>query len=251
MKIPTGRFVWFDYVAPDEAKAKGFFGELFGWKARSVPTPDGRTYTMFTVHDQMIGGYIKTPKGAPEVGHWLSHLQVADVKAASDKVVALGGKVHKPAEKMGEYGTMAIVADPLGGSFALWQPAKAEGTGDFTDLPNTFCWNELYTADPGKSVAFYSALAGFTEQQMPMPTGTYHVLNFEGKGRAGVVKPPQPMIQAWMPYVHVADVDQTLAQATRLGGTVHVPGHDVPGVGRIGIFTDNQNGWLGLLAPAR
>src|SRR5690242_7634535 len=39
--IPTGRFVWFDYVAKDLAKAQGFFGELFNWKTQEIPTADG------------------------------------------------------------------------------------------------------------------------------------------------------------------------------------------------------------------
>jgi predicted enzyme related to lactoylglutathione lyase len=248
--IPTGRFVWFDYVAKDQAKATGFYGELFGWKTQTIPVPGGGTYTMFTVNDQMIGGFMPTPKGAPEAGHWLSQLQVADATAAADKVTALGGKVLKAPEKMGEFGTMAIVADSLDGAFALWQPAKAEGTGDFKGQPNTWCWNELYTQDTAKSVAFYSKLAGFTEKAMDMPSGTYHVLSFDGHDRAGVMTPPMPMPQAWMPYVQVANADQTVEKAKRLGATIHVAGDDVPGIGRIAILEDTQGGWLGLLQPA-
>ena len=45
MAIPTGRFVWFDYVAPDVKKAQGFYGELFNWSTQDVPMPDG-AYTM-------------------------------------------------------------------------------------------------------------------------------------------------------------------------------------------------------------
>src|SRR5262245_22221153 len=98
-KIPTGRFVWFDYVAKDQAKATGFYGELFGWKTQTIPVPGGGSYTMWTINDQTIGGFMTTPKGAPEVGHWLSHLAVADATASADKVTKLGGKVLKAPEK--------------------------------------------------------------------------------------------------------------------------------------------------------
>jgi predicted enzyme related to lactoylglutathione lyase len=242
--------VWFDYVGKDQAKATGFYGELFGWKTQTIPLPGGASYTMFTINDQMIGGFMPTPKGAPDVGHWLSHLQVADAQAAADKVTKLGGKVLKAPEKMGEFGTMAVVADPLGGPFALWQPGKSEGNSDFKGQPGTWCWNELYTQDTAKSVAFYSGLAGFTEKAMDMPTGTYHVLSFDGKERAGVMKAPMPMPQAWMPYVQVSTTDQSVEKAKKLGAKVHVPGEDVPGVGRIAVLEDTQGGWIGLLQPS-
>lgn len=246
----TGKFVWFDYVAPDIKKAQGFFGELFHWKTQEVPAAaHGVPYTMIALGDQTIGGYVPTPEGAPKIGHWVSSLAVRDANATCAQIVSLGGKVHKQPEKMGEYGSMAIVADPQGGVFALWQPAKDEGTGDYKDLPGAFCWNELAAKDPVKAVAFYTQL-GFTEEKMDMGTMTYHVLNRDGKARAGVMQTPMPDApQAWMPYVQVKDVDATVAKATKLGAQIHMPPNDVPGVGRLAIFTDPQGGWLGLLAP--
>jgi uncharacterized protein len=248
--IPTGRFVWFDYVAKDIAKAQGFFGELFNWKTQEVPTPDGKAYTMITLGDQTIGGYMPTPEGAPPVGHWLTSLQVQNAKQSCEKVKSLGGKVHKEPMEMGGFGTFAIVADNDGGVFALWQPAKADGTGDFKGIPGAFVWNELGAKDPTKAVAFYTQL-GFTEEKMDMGGMTYHVLNSDGKGRAGIMKTPMPEApQAWMPYVQVANCDATIAKATKLGSKVHLEPHDVPGVGRLAIFTDPQGGWLGVLQPA-
>ena len=250
--IPTGRFVWFDYVAKDIPKAQGFFGELFHWKTQAVPMHDGGTYTMITLDDQMIGGYTPTPEGAPPIGHWLSSLQVPDAKATCAKIESLGGKVFKQPISMDEFGTFAIVADPQGGVFALWQPAKVNGTGDYKDKPGAWCWNELSAHDPVKAVAFYTQL-GFEEQTMEMPGfGTYHVLTSDGVPRAGVMKTPMPDApQAWMPYVQVANVDQTVERAQKLGAQVHVPPNDIATVGRLAIFTDPQGGWLGVLAPEK
>ena len=252
MTIPTGRFVWFDYVAKDIKKAQGFFGELFNWKTQEIPSPDGKGYTMIALGDQTIGGYMTTPPGAPAIGHWLSYLQTPDAKATCAKITSLGGKVHKEPSTMAEYGTMAIVADNGSGVFALWQPTKAEGTGDYKDVPGAFCWNELAAHDPVKAVAFYSQF-GFTAEKMEMPGfGTYHTLNSDGKPRAGVMKTPMPEApQAWTPYVQVNDVDTTCAKLTKLGGKVQMPPNDVAGVGRIAVFTDPQGGWLGLLAPEK
>jgi uncharacterized protein len=248
--IPTDRFVWFEYVSQDAAKAQGFFGELFNWGTQSVPMPEG-AYTMITAGKDTIGGYLPTPAGAPAHAHWLSHLQVASTSETAGKIAALGGKVAKQPFKVGDFGTMAVVLDPLGGVFALWQPTKPEGTGDFKELENTWCWNELYTEDPAKSVAFYQAVAGFTVDTMDMgPMGTYHVLNAGGKSRGGILRSPMPGIpQNWTPYVQVADADAVVARATRLGASVKLPANDVPNVGRIAVFTDPLGAPIGILQP--
>jgi predicted enzyme related to lactoylglutathione lyase len=251
MTIPTGRFVWFEYVSTDSAKAQGFFGELFNWKTQSVPMPDG-AYTMIALDkDTTIGGYMPTPKGAPPHAHWLPHLQVTDAAATLAIVAANGGKIAAQPFKLGEVGTMGVALDPLGGVFAVWQPTKPMGTGDFKGVDNAWCWNELYTEDPAKSVAFYEKVAGFTDAPMDMgPMGTYHVLNFDGKSRGGVMKSPMPNIpQNWMPYVQVANVDAIAAKAKKLGADIKVPPNDAPGVGRFAVFTDPMGAPLGILQP--
>lgn len=250
-KIPTGRFVWFEYASKDAKKGQGFYGELFGWKTKEMeggPAP----YTMIAVGDDTIGGYWPAPpEGAPQHAHWISHLQVEDAKATAAKVKSLGGSVKMEAMKVGDSGTFAVVADPTGAVFSLWQPEKHEGSADFKGKPGTWVWNELQTNDADKAVAFYKALAGFTEEKMDMgPMGTYHVLNFEGKGRAGVMKSPMAEIPPnWLPYVQVEDTDKTAERAKKLGGTITVPPTDIPDVGRFAVITDNQGGVIGILKP--
>lgn len=247
--IPTGRFVWFDYVAKDLGKAQGFYGELFHWKTQPVPLGDGNAYTMIALGDATQGGYMETPPGAPPVGHWISYLQVADAKAACTKIESLGGKVYKQPFAMGP-GTMAIVADNGGGVFALWQPSKPEGTGDYKDAAGAFCWNELAAHDLDKATAFYTQL-GFTAEKVNMGQ-EYVVLSSDGKPRAGILKSPMPEApQAWMPYVQVASTDQSVAKAEKLGAKVALAAHDVPTVGRIAVLNDPQGGWLGVLQPEK
>jgi len=79
----------------------------------------------------------------------------------------------------------------------------------------------------------------------------YHLLNSDGKGRAGVTKPSMPGVPtAWTPYVGVANADQITEKAKRLGATVHVGPQDIPNVGRFAIFTDANAGTIGILQPA-
>jgi hypothetical protein len=249
---PSSKFVWFEYVSTEAAKAQGFYGELFNWGTRDVPMPNG-SYTMITAGGETIGGYMTTPPGAPARAHWMSHLAVADAHASAERVKALGGRVGKAPFKMGDAGTMAVVFDPLDGMFALWQSAQpaAAGTPVWKGTPGNWCWNELHTQDAAKSVAFYTQLAGFSDAAMEMPgMGAYHQLMADGVPRGGILKPRMPDApQSWLPYVQVASADATHTKAKKLGATVHVPPTDIPGVGRFAVFADPCGASIGVLQP--
>jgi hypothetical protein len=52
------------------------------------------------------------------------YIEVEDVEAASAQVKELGGKVWKPKAEVPEYGWFAVVCDPQGAYFGLWQNKK-------------------------------------------------------------------------------------------------------------------------------
>lgn len=252
--IPTGRFVWFEYVSNDAKKAQAFFGELFHWKTKTTPMPQG-AYTMIVLGNDTIGGYLPPPPGAPPHAHWLPHLQVANAQEIANKVKALGGKIAKEPFKVSDFGTMAVVLDPLGGEFALWQPAKPQDVGgDYKGVDGSWIWNELTTEDPDKSVAFYKAIGGFEVETMknegagPGPD-RYEILKSDGKGRGGIMK-LQGVPQMWMPYVKVADTDATVDKAKRLGATSKMPAETIPNVGRLAVLIDPLGAPLGILKPS-
>lgn len=250
-KIPTGRFVWFEYSSKDAKKAQAFFGELFGWKTKDMEAA-GNTYTMIALGDKTIGGYWPAPPpGAPQHAQWISHLQVEDATASAARAKQLGGEVKMEPMKVGDAGTFAVIKDPTGAAFSVWQPDQHHGQADYLGKPGAFVWNELVTDDPERAVAFYSALAGLEEQKMDMGTMTYHVLNRDGSGRAGVMKAQQSGQEPqWIPYVQVDNVDQTVERATRMGATAVMPAMDVPEVGRIAVLVDPQGATIGLLHPS-
>ena len=241
------KFVWFEYVSTDANKAQGFFGELFGWSSKKVPM-GGTEYTMIAQGDTTIGGYMAPPPGAPTRAHWLSHLGVANAKESAAKVTALGGKVLMDAFPVGEHGTMAVVADPHGAPLALWQPATSGGGP--AEAVGRFTWNELSSKDAAASVAFYTALGGFTVETKEMGHGAYHVLSSGSEMVAGIMPSPMPEApHAWTPYVQVANTDASADRAKRLGATIIVPPTDVPNVGRFAVFADPQGAILGILQP--
>jgi len=251
--IKPGRFVWFEYISSDENKAQAFYGELFHWKTKPLPLPQG-SYTMIALGDETMGGYVKTPPGAPAHAHWLPHLQVQNAQETATKIKSLGGKVAKEPFKVGDVGTMAVVTDPLGAAFALWQPNNPPpGSGDYSGKDGGWVWNELYSDDPDRSIAFYRAIGGFEHERMQggrdAGPDRYDILNSDGKGRAGVMK-LSGVPAMWMPYIKVANADATVAQAKKLGATIKNGPESIPNVGRIAVISDPLGAVFGILQPA-
>jgi predicted enzyme related to lactoylglutathione lyase len=114
-------------------------------------------------------------------------------------------------------------------------------------------WNELMTSDPEKSKAFWSAVAGWTFEPMPMGEGmTYTIIKSGAEMRGGMMKrePHMGPMDGWMMYVAVDDVDKAAKTTAAKGGKVLNGPFDVPGVGRIAIIADATGAAVGIMTPA-
>ncbi len=113
-------FVHVELNTTDIAKAKAFYGALFGWKQKDVPMGGGNSYTMVDVGDGTGGGMQAHPvSGAPSA--WLAYVNVDDLKASTEKARKLGATVmREPMEVMG-MGSLSIIVDPTGAVLGLWQ----------------------------------------------------------------------------------------------------------------------------------
>ena len=70
--------------------------------------------------------------------------------------------------------------------------------------------------------------------------GVYTMCKRGDKDACGMMKMP-PEAEArphWLPYVAVADVDASAARITELGGMIHYPPTDIPGIGRFAVGAD-------------
>lgn len=248
MTYDYGRFVWFEHLSNDEARAAGFYGETVGWKTQSMPMPQG-AYTMIVAGENTIAGYSKPPKdGIPP--HWVSYVSVEDVDATAKKVIANGGKALMDAFDIPGVGRMQPVADPFGAAFFLFH--GAEGDRPAAEGAGAFHWNELMTTEPEKAVDFYEKVLGYTHETMEMPEGTYFVLKNGDAMRGGVMK--KPMAEApntWFQYVTVDDCDAAVERAKKNGGTPLGEPMDVPGVGRFAHLKDPVGAAIGVITPAK
>ena len=124
---------------------------------------------------------------------------------------------------------------------------------DAMKTPGAFSWSELTTTDPASAAEFYGTLFGWTIKDMGAAMGDYRVANVGEVGVGGIMGMPPgapPMPPHWGCYVTVANVGQTLAKATSLGGKVIVPAMDIPGVGRMAVLQDPQGAVLSIIAYA-
>ncbi len=125
--------------------------------------------------------------------------------------------------------------------------------GNSTPAAGTFCWNELMTTDAAKAKEFYAALFGWKMNDMPMGPGTYTMLMNGGEQAGGLmqIRPDMgPIPSHWLSYVMVPNVDAAIQHAGALGAQIHVPGMDIPGIGRFGVFADPTGATLAVFQPA-
>ncbi len=120
-----------------------------------------------------------------------------------------------------------------------------------TSNKGTFVWYEHFTRDPKAAIAFYTEVFGWTIQ--PFGQGSDYAMWVNGQGPlGGVMSPPaEDAPLGWYSYVHVEDVDASVALVQKLGGTVLREAGTVPTVGRFAFIADPQGAPVALFTPAQ
>jgi predicted enzyme related to lactoylglutathione lyase len=188
-----------------------------------------------------------TNNGVPP--HWLSYVSVASADESAAKAKSLGATLMKEPFDVFTLGRMAVVQDPTGAVFAIWQAGTQAGSG-VVNVPNSFCWNELATPDPDKAGDFYSGLFGWGKNSQDMGGMTYTSFINGDRPAGGMYKPTPEMGEMppnWLVYFAVADADATATKAGELGATLLVPPSDIPGIGRFSVIQDPQGAVFGII----
>lgn len=108
-----------------------------------------------------------------------------------------------------------------------------------------FIWYELMTSDADGAREFYSAVVGWDIQGKSDAPMDYRMISASDGPVAGLM-PLTPDMQSggarscWMGYIGVDDVDQTAADITAAGGSIHMEPWDIPGAGRAAFVADPQ-----------
>ena len=248
-----GTFCWVELASTDAEAAKKFYPALFGWTMREVPITGG-VYTMCQLDGHEVAAIYQisdAEKGQGMPSHWFNYIAVTSADETAAHVVALGGTVLAAPFDVMEHGRMAVLQDPTGGMFGVWQAKNHPGVG-VRDEPNSLCWNELMSPERARAAAFYGKLIGWELSSMETPEGEYTVFMAEGTPKGGCcqITPGMGDVRpGWRAYFAVADCDATVQLATQLGGEVLAAPADAPGIGRWAALRDPQGAVFSVIAP--
>jgi len=253
-KHAPGTPSWTDLMTSDLDAAERFYTSLFGWTYDTQDTGDPeRPYVMVLKGDMAVAGMgpqnpEQTAQGIPPM--WSTYVTVDDADASAAKAASLGATaLLAPVDAMGA-GRMAVLADPTGAVFCLWEP-KAHIGAELVNEHGALSWNELITPEVDAAAKFYGDLFGWTAQTEDMGTMAYTAFLLGERAIAGAMKPPMDGIPpSWGVYFAVDDTDATVAAATAGGGTVIVEPNDIP-PGRMAVLSDPQGAVFSVLALAQ
>ncbi|MFH9064423.1 VOC family protein [Streptomyces coeruleorubidus] len=223
---------WVDAQLADVEAGKRFYGELFGWTFEDWFGP----FAQALKDGEPVAALVRKVDGRlPTV--WTVYFATPDAAALARRVRAAGGQVVSSPVPAGELGVTALVTDPEGAVFALWQPDRHPGFGRRHE-PGTFAWAELYARDTEAANAFYGDL--FQEALF----GPGAEPDF---GRAPVSDVfPAEMPPHFLVHFAVEDVRAALEDVTRLGGRIQATPFDTS-YGTVAVVTDNQGASFALL----
>ena len=244
-----GTFSWPELSTSDRKAGIAFYSALFGWGVDDRPAGPGPedVYSMLTLRGQEVAAAAGQRPDEREAGispHWNLYVTVTDADATATKATSLGGKILAPPFDVMDVGRMAVLQDPAGAVFLIWQPKRHIGAKILNE-PGSLCWSELTTRDTKGSEAFYTGLFGWVaKHSAPGAPMEYTEFSVGGQPSIGMMAmPPDMPAQVpsyWMPYFAVANCDASTEKAKGLGANVMVGPQDIPSTGRFTVMSDPQ-----------
>jgi predicted enzyme related to lactoylglutathione lyase len=238
-RYPHGVPSWVDVTQTDLAAARGFYGGLFGWELTDATPRDAPGAYLIATLDGHDAAAVAPADDAGGTS-WRTYVACDDADATASVVRDAGGRVLVAPEDAGPGGRSATCADPQGAVFHLWQARRRLGA-QVANVPGAWNVSILHTPDPGAVLPFYAAVFGWAvdaglgagmirvpgygdhlaatvdphihERQQLAPPGFADVV-------AGVSPDADPAQAGWQVTFTVADRDDSVATARRLGATV-------------------------------
>jgi uncharacterized protein len=244
---------WIDLGTPDQDRAGEFYGSLFGWVLREDENA-GQTggYRTAQLHGKAIGGVMKLMReGQPPA--WMTYISVEDADATAASARDAGAQVLAEPMSVLDYGRMAVLADPTGAVFGIWQPGIHNGA-ERVNEPGAFSWSELNTRDPEAAKSFYGDVFGWKfEDEEFEGAGTYTTIKVGDNSIGGLIditgRVPEEIPANWLVYFAVEDATGTLAKLKEGGGNVAFGPMDISRVGRIAVAQDPFGAAFAVIQP--
>jgi predicted enzyme related to lactoylglutathione lyase len=258
-RYPAGVPCWVETLEPDPRAALDFYGPLFGWEFAGpgpMAADPSSQYFVAQVRGRDVAGVGSVrDRSSPSAAAWGTHVRVDSADETAEMAKNAGGSLRADPFDVLPAGRMAVLADPAGALFCVWE-AKAREGAQLVNEPRAWSLSALRTTDPQSSEAFYGAVFGWQPEpfgeagapitlwrlpgyvggtpRQPVPRDVVGVMTPIGSDGSPSSAPPHWSVDFW-----VDDADATAGQATRLGGKVIQPPSDTPGF-RSAVLEDPQ-----------
>jgi uncharacterized protein len=260
---PPGVPCWVDTAQPDPDAAVDFYAGLFGWEFEErMPAGRPGRYLVAQLQGGDVAAVGSQPEGAPSEPVWSTYIWVESAAEAAAKAKDAGGSIVTEPFDVADAGRMAILADPDGAVFCVWQARSHKGA-QVVNAPGSWNFSDLNTPNPAAATAFYGAVFGWEATSVDLGDVSFTMLRLPGYGDflalsdpdirarqaeqdapegfedavAGLVPGDGP--SHWSVTFSVDDTDGTADRAAELGATVVVPPFDA-GPARVAVLRDPQ-----------
>lgn len=255
---------WVDTGHPDPGAAAEFYAGLFGWEIEDVMPPDvPGEYHMARIRGRDVAAIGAQPEAAPPEAMWNTYIWVDSADEAAQRVRDAGGQVLTEPFDVMEAGRMAVLADPEGAVFCVWEAGDSKGA-QVVNEHGAVNFNGLSTRDPETAKSFYGSVFGWrtidvgSGEMWTLPGYGDHLEEIQPGTREAMAEGGAPdgfldvvaMLNPigaddsdtpahWSVTFAVDDADVAAERAAELGGTVVAPPFDAPWV-RMTVLADPQ-----------
>jgi predicted enzyme related to lactoylglutathione lyase len=257
MKKGHGAFVWYELMTTDTKAAETFYDDVVGWTSADSGMPDA-DYTLFKTNGLRVAGLMTLPQSARDMNvppAWLGYIGVDDVDASAEKLVKLGGTVHRQPDDIPGVGRFAVVADPHGAVFALFSTSNGEMPDIKQMDPGSIGWHELMAGDIAVELPFYQEMFGWQKDDgLDMgDMGIYQLFSHDGAQIGGMMNKLAaiPAPPYWGFYFNVDALDAAIDRSNAKGGKVVNGPMEVPGGAWVVNCVDPQGAHFNLVAMKR
>jgi predicted enzyme related to lactoylglutathione lyase len=250
-----GQFCWVELQTTNPKEAKNFYGELLGWDFKENPISDSEVYIMASRGKNVICGMMtlgKEERDHKVPPHWNNYVSVKNADETSKKAKTLGGKILAEPFDVMDVGRMAVIQDPTGPIFCIWQPKNHVGmAADSMDL-GSFCWNECGTHNVKKAEEFYSKLFSWEIKKSTSEKMQYGEIYLEEKHPFGgiyeLTKEMKDVPPHWICYFNVENCKKSTDLAKKMGAAIRMDNMAIPDMGHISVISDPQGAVFGLFS---
>ncbi|WP_455207019.1 VOC family protein [Kaarinaea lacus] len=242
-----GKFIWHDLFTDKLLESMDFYKGVFGWEFRKFG-PGKRAYYYITNTGLGVGGLSQLDTSDGTGNQWVSYISVDDVDAANNYVMQNGGKILVSPRTFEQLGQVAIFADPEGAPFGVINSFS----GDQREaLPHVgqWIWADLFAINPKMQIEFYKGIAQYSAMENPVSgIAEDYFLQSNNVARGGVMPlPAEDILPNWLPYVRVADINDSVMKVTQFGGEVILQPSMQIFNGKLAIVTDPGGAALGII----